>query len=334
VRPQVSSAPVNTAVLDVQLPGWDYADAYEVIVDDDRPESALAAIRCLSGPGPARLVLRTRNLLVSAVCLKPAATGAGELFPVLLDTPHLAVMTTLSPAHPPHARSAHRQTARVVGWLFLVTSITAISAKVLFYPPLFDNLGYIVNGTADGRLLWGVFSEVLLVIANIATAVLLFPLLKRQHEGLALGFVTARVVECVFICVGILSVLTIVTMRQDLSPGSAGLATVGHALATLHEWTFQLGPGFTVGVGNGLILGYLMYRSGLVPRGMALLGLAGGAGIVLSGAAVLFGLAEAGSPLQLIASIPEFFWELSLGIYLIAKGFKASELPATPADAR
>ena len=243
-------------------------------------------------------------------------------------------MTTLSPAHPPDARSAHRQTARAVGWLFVATYVTAISAKVLFYPPLFDNAGYIVNGAADGRLLWGAFSEVLLVIANIATAVLLFPLLKRQHEGLALGFVTARVVECVFICVGILSVLTIVTMRQDLPADSAGLATVGHALATLHEWTFQLGPGFTVGVGNGLILGCLMYRSGLVPRGMALLGLAGGVGIVLSGVAVLFGLTEAGSPLQLIASIPEFFWELSLGIYLIAKGFKPSALTATPADAR
>jgi hypothetical protein len=243
-------------------------------------------------------------------------------------------MTILSPVHPRVARSAHRQTARVVGWLFVATYVTAISAKVLFYPPLFDNAGYIVNGAAGGRLLWGAFSEVLLVIANIATAVLLFPLLKRQHEGLALGFVTARVIECVFICVGILSVLTIVTMRQELPAGSAGLATVGHTLATLHEWTFQLGPGFTVGVGNGLILGYLMYRSGLVPRGMALLGLVGGAGICLSGAAVLFGLTEAGSPLQLIASIPEFFWELSLGIYLIAKGFKQSDLPAKLADAR
>ena len=176
--------------------------------------------------------------------------------------------------------------------------------------------------------------SILLVIANIATAVVLCPLLKRQHETLALGFVTARVVECFFICVGILSVLTIVTMRQDAPADSAGLATVGYALVTLQEWAFQLGPGFTVGVGNGLILGYLMYRSGLVPRGMALLGLIGGTGICLSGTAVLFGLTEAGSPLQLIASIPEFCWELSLGIYLVAKGFKPSALTTMPADSR
>jgi hypothetical protein len=218
--------------------------------------------------------------------------------------------------------------------LFLLTYVTAISAKLFFYPPLFENADYIVSGGADGRLLWGAFSEVLLVIANIGTAVALFPLLKRQHEGLALGFVAARVLECVFIIVGILSVLTIVTMRQDLPADSEGLATVGHALVALQEWTFALGPGFTVGVGNGLILGYLMYRSGLVPRGMAVLGIVGGVGICLSGAAVLFGLTENGSPLQLAAAIPEFFWELSLGIYLVAKGFKPSPLTTGDSVAR
>ena len=235
-------------------------------------------------------------------------------------------MTTLSPPRSAAAPGAHRQTARIVGWLFLATYVTAIAAKVAFYPPLFDNANYIVSGGADSRVVWGAFCEMLLVIANIATAVVLYPLLRRQHEGLALGFVTARVIECVFICVGILSVLTIVTMRQDLPADSAGLATVGSALSALHEWTFDLGPGLTVGVGNGLILGYLMYRSGLVPRGMAVLGIVGGIGICLSGAAVLLGLTENGSPFQLAAAMPEFFWELSLGIYLIVKGFKPSSL--------
>lgn len=247
-------------------------------------------------------------------------------------------MTTISRPLSAVPISSHRTTARVVGVLFLITYVTAIAAKFFFYRPLFENADYIVSGGADGRLLWGAFSEVLLVIANIGTAVALFPLLKRQHEGLALGFVTARVVECVFICIGILTVLTIVTMRQDFSSAdgaqSAGLATVGHALVTLQESTFLLGPGFTVGVGNGLILGYLMYRSGLVPRSMAVLGLVGGVGICLSGTAVIFGLTEAGSPLQLAASLPEFFWELSLGIYLIAKGFKPSALTTGSSDAR
>jgi hypothetical protein len=242
-------------------------------------------------------------------------------------------MTTLSPLRPATTALDLRQTARVVGWLFLITYVTAIGAKLFFYPPLFeDGTNYITSAGADGQVLWGAFFEVMLVIANIATAVLLFPVLKRQHEGLALGFVAARIVECVFICVGLLSVLTVVTLRQDMPADSAGLATVGQALLALQEWTFWLGPGLVVGVGNGLILGYLLYTSGLIPRAMAVLGMVGGAGILLSGVAVVFGLTENGSPVQLLAALPEFLWELSLGIYLITKGFTLSRLTDHPAQ--
>lgn len=224
--------------------------------------------------------------------------------------------------------SSLRKTALLTGVLFLITYITSIAAKFGFYPPLFDQADYILGPGADTRLLWGALCEVILVVANIGTAVALFPVLKRQSEGLALGFVTARIMESVFIIVGILSVLTIVTLRQDFAgaggPEADALSTVGHALVTLQEWTFNLGPGFVVGVGNGLLLGYLMYRSGLVPRGMAWLGLVGGPLICLSGAAVLMGVIEAGGVWQTVATIPEFFWELSLGIYLIVKGFKPS----------
>ncbi len=138
--------------------------------------------------------------------------------------------------------------------------------------------------------------------------------------------------ESVFISVGVLSVLTIVTMRQDFA-GAGGadataLATVGSALVALQEWTFVLGPGFVVGVGNGLLLGYLMYRSGLVPRGLAVLGLVGGPLIVLSGAAVMLGVIDAGSAWHNVAVIPEFFWELLLGLYLVIKGFRPSPVTA------
>ena len=231
-----------------------------------------------------------------------------------------------------------RRTALVVGVLFIITYITSIAAKVAFYLPVFEQAEYVVGAGADTRVLWGAFAEVILILANIGTAVAIFPVLKRQHEGLALGFVTARVMESVFIAVGILSILTLVTLRQDLGGAggadSAALSTVGHALEALHDWTFQLGPGFVVGVGNGLILGYLMYRSGLVPRGMAWMGLVGGPLICLSGTAVLFGVIEAGSAWQLLATVPEFFWELSLGIYLIAKGFRPSPVTAGMVDPR
>jgi hypothetical protein len=226
----------------------------------------------------------------------------------------------------------HPQTvARVTGVLFLITFITAIPALLLFDPVLNDR-GYITGAGADRRIFLGATLELILIIANIGTALALFPILKRQHESLALGYVTARVVECVFIAVGILSVLAVVTLRQGATSLDAGaLAAVGAALVAVKNWTFLLGPGFVVGVGNGLVLGYLMYRSGLVPRGMAVLGLVGGPLVCASGIAVLFGVFELGSAGQLVATIPEIAWELSLGIYLTVKGFKPSPLTALDA---
>jgi hypothetical protein len=191
--------------------------------------------------------------------------------------------------------------ARVTGVLFLITFITSIPAFFIFYAPVLDDPRYIVGGGADMSVLLGAFLELILIIANIGTAVVLFPILRRQNEILALGYVTARVVECTFIAVGLLSLLTVVTLRQETAGAAAGsLVAVGQSLVALHDWTFLLGPGFVVGVGNGLMLGYLMYSSRLVPRYLAVLGLIGGPLNTASGTAVLFGVIEAqgvcGSP--------------------------------------
>jgi Domain of unknown function (DUF4386) len=129
------------------------------------------------------------------------------------------------------------------------------------------------------------------------------------------------------------SLLALVTLRQDVG-GAAdadSFVTTGRSLVAIHDWTFLLGPGWVVGVGNGLILGYLMYRSGLVPRGMAMLGLIGGPLIIASGTAIMFDVFEPGSAPQVIATVPEFFWELLLGIYLIVKGFR--DVPILSSDA-
>jgi uncharacterized protein DUF4386 len=218
--------------------------------------------------------------------------------------------------------------ARVFGVLFLITFITAIPAY-FFYVPVLDDPRYIVGAAgADTRVSFGAFLELLLIIANIGTAIVLFPILRRQNEILALGYVTARIVECAFIAVGILSLLTLVTLRQEEAAAGAdggSLVAVGESLVALHEWTRQLGPGFVVGVGNGLILGYLMYRSALVPRGMAVLGLIGGPLIIVTGVAVLLGVLEEGGVWQ-VAVIPEFFWELLLGIWPIVRGFNPSAI--------
>ena len=220
-----------------------------------------------------------------------------------------------------------RRTALIVGALFVITYITSIAAKFSLYPPFLENADYIVSEGEDTRVLWGAFSEMILIIANIGTAVALYPVLKRRFPALSLGFVAARIMESVFIAVGILSVLTVVTMRQDSSGADdATLSTVGEAFVTLQEWTFNLGPGFVVGVGNGILLGYMMYRTGLVPRGMAMLGLVAGPLVCLSGTAVILGVIEPGSAAQILACMPEFFWELSFGVYLIVKGFRPSAI--------
>ena len=222
--------------------------------------------------------------------------------------------------------------ARVAGVLFLTTFVTAIPA-VFLYDPVLDDVGYITGAGSDTRVFLGALLELILIIANIGTAVVLFPILKRQNEGVALGYVTARVVECAFIAVGILSVLSVVTLRREPAGADAdSLVAVGQSLVAMHDWTFLLGPGFVVGVGNGLLLGYLMYRSGLVPRPMAVLGLVGGPRVCASGIAVLFDVFEPRSAGQFIATIPEIAWELSLGIYLAVKGFRPS--PITSAAAR
>jgi Domain of unknown function (DUF4386) len=229
-----------------------------------------------------------------------------------------------------------RMIALVTGVLFVITYVTSIPPVLFLYVPLLSDPRYIVGAGADSSVLWGALLELLLIIANIGTAVVLFPILKRVNEIFALGFVMARVIESVFIAVGILSLLTVVTLRQDFA-GAAGtdaaaLVTVGTSLVALHEWTFLLGPGFVVGIGNGLLLGYLMYRSALVPRAMAVLGLIAGAVLLARFVGILFGVVEPNSALGSIMVVPEFIWELLLGIWLIVKGFSRSPIASQGAQ--
>ena len=232
--------------------------------------------------------------------------------------------------------SSTRRTALIFGVLFLATFVFSIGGVVL-YDPVLHPADFIAGTGGDTRVRLGVFCEVLLIVANVGTAVVIFPILRRQNETLALGYVTARLIECTFIAIGVVSLLAVVTLRQKAGgedPGS--LVADARTLVAVRDWTFVLGPGFIVGIGSGLILGYLMYTSGLVPRGLAMLGLIGGPLICLSGLAVV-DVIDRGGVAQGIATVPEFLWELSLGIYPIVKGFKASPIleagfPASRSD--
>ena len=207
---------------------------------------------------------------------------------------------------------------RIFGVLFIITFITSIAALGLFQPVLDDPVGYIAGGGMDNQIYLGAFLELLLVISNVGTAVVLYPIARRQNEALAMGYVGARIIESVFIATGIIFVLGVVGLRHDL-PGAEDAA---FTLAALKDWTFLFGPGLIVPCGNGLILGYLMYRSGLVPRRMAWFGLIGGPLLLLGSFGTLFDWWDAGTTMPSILVIPEIIWEAFLGIYCAIWGFR------------
>ena len=225
--------------------------------------------------------------------------------------------------------SPSRKTALVAGVWFAITFIASIPA-LLLYEPLLKHVDYIVGGGSDKRIFLGAFLEIITAIANIATAVVLFPILKRQSESIALGYVASRVLESTVIVVGLISLLSVVTLRQDIGGAGAAdsgtLVIAGRSLVAFHDWTFLLGPQFCAGFGTGILLGYLMYKSELVPRRMALLGLIGGPLAFIGGTLVLFGAFDPGSAPLFLITVPEILWEASLAIYLIVKGFKPSPI--------
>lgn len=220
-----------------------------------------------------------------------------------------------------------RKLAFIAGVFWIVTFVASIPALFL-YAPVTNHVHYVLGAGSDTQIAVGAFLEVILAISGIGTAVTMFPVIKRHNESLALGFIASRVVESAIIVVGIISVLSVVTLRKDVGGAGAAdpasLILAGRSLIAIHRWTFLLGPGVCAGLGNGLLLGSLLYRSELVPRRMALLGVIGGPLLLVSCTAVLFGAFTQTSGVAGVLTVPEFLWELSLGIYLIARGFKTS----------
>jgi len=245
-------------------------------------------------------------------------------------------LATAAPAVSPFPTSARdlpswmrdqQRLARLTGLFFLVTYSASIPPFVAFYVPALTDPGFILGGGFDMGVSVGALFEMVLIVANVATALTLYPVLRRHFPVLSLGFVGARIIESAFIAMGIVALLALNTMRLQAGDGDpASLLVTGQALVAVHDWTFRLGPGVIVGIGNGLILGWMMWKTRLVPRAMSILGLIGGPALLAAGAAVIFGMIEAGGTTQMIATTPEFFWELSLGIWFLVKGFDRSAI--------
>ncbi len=226
-----------------------------------------------------------------------------------------------------------KKAGRLFGWFFIGTFIMSIPARLLFVHGLgasWTDMRFIPGAGSQTSIHLGALFEFALIGMNIATAVVLYPIAKRFSERLAIGYVAARVIESAFIAIGLMSIVSVVAVMKALPTASgataAALATQGNSLVRVYEWAFQFGPGLVVTFGNGLLLGYLMYRTGLVPRRMAMLGLVGGPLLAISFVFILFGVYNNGSGPSALLSLPEIAWEASLAIYTAWKGFRPSAM--------
>ena len=232
--------------------------------------------------------------------------------------------------------TSDRKSARIVGWLFIGTFVFSIPGYLL-YGPLLDHPDYVLGGGHDTQITLGAFLEILTAICNIGTAVALYPVARRHSHRVALGYVATRILESTIIVAGIVSVLSVLTLRQQFAGTGTDadtLTVAGQTLVAFHDWTFLLGPGFCAGIGNGLLLGYLMYASGLLPRRVAVLGLVGGSLAFLAATGALFDVYDRQSAPQFLLTVPEMIWELTFGIYLVAKGFTTSTMRRDAATRR
>jgi hypothetical protein len=223
-----------------------------------------------------------------------------------------------------------RRTSLAAGVLYLITFVSI--PTLALYNPLRNNADFILGAGSETGVLWGAFSEVIVALAGIGTAVVLFPVAKRQSETAALGFVASRVVEGSLIIVGVVSVLTTVSLRHDVAGTAdadrASLVTTGHTLAATYDSAFLLSQSL-MPVFNALCLGTVLYRSGLVPRILPTLGLIGAPLLLAADIGIFFGVFDRTGPIAL-AALPIAVWELSLGVYLTVKGFRPAAVAALP----
>lgn len=215
-----------------------------------------------------------------------------------------------------------RKAALVAGICYLLTFVGSIPAWFL-QEPLLTNPEYVIGAGTDTRVIAGSFLDLVTAFAGIGTAVALYSVVRREHEGLALGFVTTRVMEGAIIVVSTVALLAVVGIRTDGAAGAEGaaLTAVQGALVKVRDWTFLFGPGL-MPVLNALLLGTLMYRSGLVPRIIPTVGLIGAPILFASTIGTMFGINDTQSAFTGLATMPIFFWELSVGLYMTFKGFR------------
>ncbi len=217
-----------------------------------------------------------------------------------------------------------RRIAVVAGVLFLVTHVTSVPAA-LIYQSVFSAGGVLGPGDETRVLVAGLL-EVVLALGVIGTAVALYPVLKRESEAVALGYLALRTLEAAVILTGVVTALAVVPLQG----GDGSTAAVRDGLIAVHDWTFLVGPGLVCGT-NTVLVAWLLYRSGAVPRFIPVLGLVGGPLIFAANAGKLLGLYDSIAGAAGVVVVPIFAWEVCLAVYLIARGFRAPTADLPPA---
>jgi hypothetical protein len=225
-----------------------------------------------------------------------------------------------------------RKTALVAGILYLVTFASSIPA-VFLQDPVFTDPNYILGAGPDGFVRLGALLDIVNGLAAIGTAVALYSVVKRQHEGFAIGFVASRLFEAAILFIGIVNVLAIVTLRETGAAAAdpATLVAIGQSMVATRDWTFVLGTG--IPALNAFLLGWLLYRSRLVPRAIPIVGLIGAPLFTSWIIGYIFGITEGGAVWHSIAVAPIFLWELSLGLWMTFNGFNRTSPLITAAEA-
>jgi Domain of unknown function (DUF4386) len=236
-------------------------------------------------------------------------------------------------AHPAIApvvrRDPTRNHARAAGIFYLLTFVSSIPALFLIGPVLND-AGYVTSAGHDTRVIWGCLLDSVNALTAVGSAVAVYSVVKRQNGSMALGFVTSRLVEAAVVMIGVVSLLAVVTMRQDFAGSGADASSVtvtANALVDVRNWTFLFGPGL-MPVFNALLFGTLLYHSRLVPRIIPTVGLIGAPLLFVAFIATLFGASDQVSASSFLLTLPIAAWELSVGIWMTFKGFRPEAVAA------
>lgn len=219
--------------------------------------------------------------------------------------------------------------AKVVGVLFILAAVSSIIGLIL-YDPILNDPDYLVTiAEHANQVILGALMELILVVSAVGTSIIMFPFLRRYNESIALGHVCFRFMEAVIITIGIVSVLSLLTLSQEyVASGASNVASFqasGTLLHSVHNWTFLLGPNFMLGI-NTMMYSYIFYQSRLVPRFISLLGMTGAALVFIAALLEMFGVFSQLSVWGALMSLPVAANEMILAVWLIAKGFNGAAI--------